>query len=113
MEKNFHDLSWMFFQMGLAIVTVSMMIGSFSGRAKIYVVVIFLILHHLFVFIPIAHWVWGSGGWLKKIGFIDYAGGAVSHLTSGVSSFVVCLLIGKRLFIKKEELFKHNIPLQQ
>jgi Amt family ammonium transporter len=83
------------FQMTFAIITPALIIGAFVERMRFSAVLLFTALWLLFVYVPVAHWVWG-GGWLMARGTIDFAGGLVVHLTAGVSALVLALVIGPR-----------------
>ncbi|HTJ63555.1 MAG TPA: ammonium transporter [Alphaproteobacteria bacterium] len=83
------------FQMTFAIITPTLIIGAFPERVKFSFVVLFSAIWMVVVYLPVAHWVWG-GGWLAKIGVLDFAGGIVVHTTAGVSALVAALLIGAR-----------------
>lgn len=83
------------FQLMFCVITVPLMTGAFSERMTMQSYIIFLILWNLFVYFPVAHWIWG-GGFLQKVGFVDFAGGAVIHTAAGFSALIVVLLLGKR-----------------
>jgi Amt family ammonium transporter len=83
------------FQLTFAAITPALMVGAWADRARFSWVVTFCALWGLLVYAPVAHWVWG-GGWLARIGTLDFAGGIVVHTTAGVSALVVALLLGKR-----------------
>ncbi|HEY6816547.1 MAG TPA: ammonium transporter [Croceibacterium sp.] len=83
------------FQLTFAAITPALMIGAWVDRARFSWVVVFCALWGLLVYAPVAHWVWG-GGWLAKLGTLDFAGGIVVHTTAGVSALVIALLLGKR-----------------
>ncbi|GIM28552.1 ammonium transporter [Clostridium polyendosporum] len=103
-----HQL-FMLFQLMFAIITPALISGAFAERMKFKVFVIFMLLWATFVYDPLAHWVWGVGGWIRTLGALDFAGGNVVHISSGVSGLVGALMLGKR--IKKEEAGPHHIPL--
>ena len=86
---------WIMFQMTFAIITPALVIGAFAERIKFSSVILFTVLWLTLVYIPVAHWVWG-GGWLSKLGTLDYAGGLVVHLTCGIGALVSALMIGNR-----------------
>ena len=86
---------WIMFQMTFAIITPALVIGAFAERMKFISVILFTILWLTLVYVPVAHWVWG-GGWLSKLGTLDYAGGLVVHLTCGIGALVSALMIGNR-----------------
>lgn len=102
---------FMLFQMMFAVITPALITGSFAERFKFKTYLAFLVLWFTFVYCPIAHWVWGQGGWIKMHGGLDFAGGLVVHIASGMSALVVTLIIGKRLGWKKEPIHPHNLSL--
>ena len=104
-------LAFMIFQAMFAIITPALMVGAFAERIKFSALVIFTLLWTTFVYDPIAHWVWGTGGWLGNIGALDFAGGIVVHVSSGVSALLIAVLIGKRIGYKKEPFAPHNLPI--
>jgi Amt family ammonium transporter len=83
------------FQMTFAIITPALMVGAFVERIKFSSVLLISVLWLLFVYVPVTHWVWG-GGWLAKMGVMDFAGGIVVHVTAGVSAAVIALMLGAR-----------------
>src|SRR5690606_7816194 len=87
---------FMMFQGMFAIITPALISGAFAERMKFSAYCAFTLLWTTLVYDPIAHWVWGSGGWLLEKGALDFAGGTVVHLSSGVSALVVALVLGKR-----------------
>jgi Amt family ammonium transporter len=104
-------LAFMIFQAMFAIITPALMVGAFAERVKFSALVLFTLLWSTFVYDPIAHWVWGSGGWLGKIGALDFAGGIVVHVISGVSALFLAILIGKRVGYEKQSFAPHNLPI--
>ena len=104
-------LAFMIFQAMFAIITPALMVGAFAERIKFSALVIFILLWTTFVYDPIAHWVWGTGGWLGNIGALDFAGGIVVHVSSGVSALLIAVLIGKRIGYKKQAFAPHNLPI--
>ncbi|MEH6947929.1 ammonium transporter [Bacillus sp. JJ634] len=102
-----HSL-FMVFQMTFAVLTVSIIAGGVAERMKFSAFLIFSILWSLFVYAPVAHWVWG-GGWLHAIGAIDFAGGNVVHISSGVAGLVLAIMLGKRK--ESANSSPHNLPL--
>jgi Amt family ammonium transporter len=84
------------FQMTFAIITPALIIGAITERARFSFVILFSAIWTALVYVPVAHWIWGSGGWLAGIGTIDFAGGIVVHTTAGVSALVAAWLIGPR-----------------
>ncbi len=104
-------LVFMIFQAMFAIITPALMVGAFAGRMKFSALILFTLLWTTFVYDPIAHWVWGAGGWLGGIGALDFAGGIVVHVSSGISALVVAILIGKRVGYEKQSFAPHNLPI--
>ncbi|WP_039656190.1 ammonium transporter [Clostridium tyrobutyricum] len=98
---------FMLFQMMFAIITPALISGAIAERMKFIPWIVFIILWTTFVYDPLAHWVWGAGGWIKNLGALDFAGGDVVHISSGVSALVVALVLGKRKNIGKPS----NLPL--
>jgi Amt family ammonium transporter len=101
----------MIFQAMFAIITPALIIGAFAERIKFSAFTVLTLLWATLVYDPIAHWVWGTGGWLKNIGALDFAGGIVVHVSSGVSALVLAILIGRRLGYEKRAFAPHNLPL--
>jgi Amt family ammonium transporter len=98
------------FQLMFAIITPALITGAFAERMKFSAYLLFTILWMTFVYLPICHWVWG-GGWLGKLGALDFAGGTVIHLNSGVAALVCALVVGKRKGFGKESFHPHNVPM--
>ena len=89
------ELLFVMFQMTFAIITPGLIIGAFVERIKFSAVFLFTLLWVIFVYAPVAHWVWGNG-WLAKKGVLDFAGGLVVHTTAGISSLVIAYFLGRR-----------------
>ncbi len=98
------------FQMMFAIITPALICGSLVGRMKFSKLVVFIAIWSLVVYYPLAHMVWGDGGFLKTMGAIDFAGGNVVHISSGVTGLVACILLGKRREYGLTSYKPHNIP---
>jgi Amt family ammonium transporter len=98
------------FQMTFAIITPALVIGAFVERIRFGWVVLFSILWSIFVYLPVAHWVWG-GGWLAGGGTLDFAGGIVVHTTAGIAALVLAIMIGKRRGFNKSLLTPHSPAL--
>ena len=98
------------FQMMFAIITCALITGSLIGRMKFSSLFIFIACWSLVVYYPLAHMVWGDGGFLKELGALDFAGGNVVHISSGVSGLVACILLGKRRAYGMVSYKPHNIP---
>lgn len=100
---------FMMFQMMFAIITPALISGAFAERIKFSSFLVFIILWIFLVYDPVANWVWGDGGWLKKLGALDFAGGNVVHITSGVSGLVIAIFLGKRKNMGR--IAPHQIPM--
>ena len=98
------------FQLMFAAITPALITGAFAERKRFASFVLFTILWSVFVYSPIAHWVWAADGWLFKLGALDFAGGTVVHASSGVSALVVALLIGRRV-VNGDRMEPHDIPM--
>ena len=98
------------FQLMFAAITPALITGAFAERKRFASFVLFTILWSIFVYSPVAHWVWATDGWLFKLGALDFAGGTVVHATSGVSALVVALLIGRRV-VNGDRMEPHDIPM--
>jgi Amt family ammonium transporter len=103
-------LAYMIFQAMFAIITVALITGSIVERMKFSALVIFSVLWLTVVYCPVAHWVWGSGGWLSKLGALDFAGGSVVHINAGVSALALALLLRKRRGFPQDSMDANNIP---
>ena len=104
-------LAFMIFQCMFAVITPALISGAFAERLKFSAFLLFTILWATFVYNPLCHWVWGSGGWMGRMGALDFAGGTVVHISSGVSALAAALLIGKRLGHGKVAFIPHNLPM--
>jgi Amt family ammonium transporter len=101
---------FMTFQMTFAIITPALICGAFADRMKFSALVLFMVLWSIFVYAPIAHWVWG-GGFLGGAGVLDFAGGTVVHINAGVAGLVCALYLGKRYGYGQENMAPHNLIL--
>ncbi len=104
-------LAYMIFQAMFAIITVALISGAFIDRIKFSAFLVFSLLWATLVYDPIAHWVWGTGGWLHNLGALDFAGGTVVHISSGVSALAIAFVIGARKGYGKHPMEPHNIPM--
>ncbi len=104
-------LAFMIFQAMFAIITVALITGAFVERIKFSAFMVFALLWATLVYDPIAHWVWGTGGWLRSMGALDFAGGTVVHVSSGISALAIALVIGARKGFGKHSMEPHNIPM--
>jgi Amt family ammonium transporter len=101
--------AFMVFQLMFAIITPALITGAFAERAKFSTFLVFTALWSTLVYCPVAHWVWGTGGWLKELGAIDFAGGTVVHISSGVAALAAALAFGKRIGFGDEPMEPHDI----
>jgi Amt family ammonium transporter len=100
--------AYMIFQMMFAIITPALITGAFVERKRFKAFVIFSLLWATFIYDPIAHWVWSPHGWLHALGALDFAGGTVVHISSGVSAMVVALVLGRRIGFGQEKKEPHD-----
>jgi len=105
-------LAFMVFQGMFAIITVALITGAVVERIKFSSLLLFSALWLTFVYAPVAHWVWGDGGWLAELGALDFAGGTVVHICAGVSALALALVLGPRKgFRDGQPMEPHNIPM--
>lgn len=104
-------LAFVAFQAMFAVITPALISGGFAERMKFTAYVAFIVAWSLLVYSPMAHWVWAEGGWLFKLGALDFAGGTVIHITAGVSALVCSLMVGKRLKYPHERPLPHNLTM--
>ena len=103
--------AFMIFQMMFAIITPALISGAFAERMKFSSFLVFILLWTTLVYDPVCHWVWGVGGWIRNLGALDFAGGTVVHISSGISALVAALIIGRRKGYGAEHMAPHNLPL--
>ncbi len=104
-------IAFMIYQAMFAVITPALITGAFAERMKFSAYLLFILLWSTFVYDPVAHWVWGNGGWLKEMGTLDFAGGIVVHLISGIAALAAALVIGKRKGYLQEAMYPHNLPM--
>ncbi|TCH63851.1 ammonium transporter [Acinetobacter sp. ANC 4862] len=104
------EILFVIFQMTFAIITVAIITGSIAERMKFSAFVAFITIWSVVVYAPITHWVWG-GGWLGNDGALDFAGGTVVHINSGVAGLVAAYMLGKRMGLGRESMAPHNLTL--
>lgn len=104
-----HQL-FMIFQAMFAIITPALITGAFAERMKFGAYLVFIVLWVTVVYAPVAHWVWG-GGWLGEVGALDFAGGTVVHINSGIAALAAALIVGKRLGFTGSATTPHNVPM--
>jgi Amt family ammonium transporter len=100
----------MLFQLMFAIITPALITGTFAERMKFSTFLVFTLLWATLVYDPLAHWVWAKGGWLGNLGVLDFAGGTVVHISSGISALAAALVIGKRQGFGREPMPPHSLP---
>jgi Amt family ammonium transporter len=103
--------AFMIFQMMFAVITPALITGAFAERFKFKTYLVFLILWATFVYDPLAHWVWGVGGWIRNLGALDFAGGLVVHISSGIAALAAALVVGKRKGYGDEPMPPHNMTM--
>jgi ammonium transporter, Amt family len=104
-------LAFMAFQMMFAIITPALITGAFAERKRFKAFVIFSVAWATLVYAPIAHWVWSPNGWLAHLGVLDFAGGTVVHLSSGVSALVAALIVGRRMGLVEKTTEPHDVTM--
>jgi Amt family ammonium transporter len=102
--------AFMVFQAKFAIITPALIAGAFAERIKFSTFVIFIIAWSTIVYPPLAHWMWGAGGWLGEMGAKDFAGGTVVHISSGAAALAAAIIFGRRLGFGQAEMNPHNVP---
>jgi len=101
---------FMVFQLMFAAITVALITGAFAERMKFTALLLFAVLWSTFIYSPLAHWIWG-GGWLGKMGALDFAGGAVVHISCGFAALACAIVLGKRKGYGTETILPHNLPM--
>ena len=104
-------IAFMIYQAMFAVITPALITGAFAERMKFSAFLLFTLLWSTIVYNPVAHWIWGTGGWLKNMGVLDFAGGIVVHITSGISALAAAIIIGKRKGYTHEAIYPHNLPM--
>lgn len=110
MSGDLPETSFALFQMTFAIITPALIVGGFAERMRFSAVLLFSAAWLLLVYAPVCHWVWG-GGWLADMGFMDFAGGAVVHITAGTAAVVAALVLGNRRGFPTQPMMPHNMTL--
>jgi Amt family ammonium transporter len=103
--------AFMIYQMMFAVITPALISGAFAERFKFSAYLLFSLLWALLVYNPVAHWMWGAGGWLRALGALDFAGGSVVHISAGVSALAAALVVGKRKGFGTENMAPHDLPM--
>ena len=102
-------IAFMIYQAMFAVITPALITGAFAERMKFSAFLAFTLIWSTLVYNPVAHWVWGTGGWLKEMGALDFAGGIVVHLISGIAALSAVMVIGKRKGYLHEAIYPHNL----
>ena len=110
-DGSIPEMLFMMFQGMFAIIAPAILTGAFAERMKFSAYVLFMILWVTLVYAPVAHWVWAEGGWILSLGALDFAGGNVVHITSGVGALAAALIVGRRMGFGSEPMESHNVPL--
>jgi Amt family ammonium transporter len=105
-----HQL-FMVYQLMFAVITPALISGAFAERMKFTAYIAFTLLWATLVYDPVAHWVWGPGGWIRTLGALDFAGGLVVHVISGIAALCCVLVMGKRKNLGTEEMHPHNLTM--
>jgi ammonium transporter, Amt family len=103
--------AFMLFQMMFAVITPALITGAYAERMKFSGFLLFTLLWATFIYDPLAHWVWGVGGWIRNLGALDFAGGTVVHISSGIAGLACALVLKKRLGHGKDQMHPHNLPM--
>ena len=108
--------AFMVFQMMFAVITPALITGAFAERAKFSTFLVFTVVWVTVVYAPVAHWVWGQGGWLQSVGLgeggaLDFAGGTVVHINAGVAALAAALVFGRRVGFGREAMEPHNVSM--
>ena len=103
--------TFMIFQCMFAVITPALISGAFAERMKFSAFIVFMVLWITFVYCPVAHWVWGPGGWISGLGALDFAGGTVVHINAGVAALACALVLGKRKGYGTAPMMPHNLTL--
>jgi len=109
-DENIPEQTFMVFQLMFAIITPALIVGAIAERMKFSAFLLFVVLWSTLIYAPLAHWVWGDGGWIGARGALDFAGGTVVHISSGISALVAAILLGKRRGHGRDPMPPHNVP---
>ncbi|HSW64384.1 MAG TPA: ammonium transporter [Dissulfurispiraceae bacterium] len=104
-------LAFMIYQAMFAVITPALISGAVAERMKFSSFLIFTLAWSTIVYDPLAHWVWGNGGWLRTLGALDFAGGIVVHISSGISALAAAMVLGKRNGYLRDAIYPHNLPM--
>ena len=110
-DTHVPTLLFMVYQMMFAAITPALISGSIAERISLRAYIVFILLWSTLVYDPVAHWVWNDNGWLHKLGALDFAGGIVVHVTSGVSALIFALILGKRMGYPRDKPVPHDLTM--
>ncbi len=110
LQGTIPETVFVMFQMTFAIITPALVVGGFAERMKFSAMLLFSIIWLMVVYVPVCHWVWG-GGWLQKMGMLDFAGGTVVHINAGVAALVAALVLGRRKGFPESAMPPHNLTM--
>lgn len=110
-SETIPDLLFCAFQLMFAIITPALITGAFAERMKFSAFLAFTVAWLTLVYLPVCHWVWGQGGWLREMGALDFAGGTVIHINSGAAALVAALVLGRRKGYGRDSMHPHNLPM--
>ncbi|QCE35794.1 ammonium transporter [Acetobacteraceae bacterium] len=108
-ETRIPESVFVLFQMNFAVIAPALLVGALAGRTRFSAICVFITLWSLCVYVPVAHWVWSPSGWMARMGAIDYAGGTVVHVTSGISGLIAAYLMGPRKGLGTEDFSPWNL----
>ena len=103
--------AFMLFQMMFAVITPALITGAYAERVKFSSFCVFTLLWATFIYDPLCHWVWAVGGWVRNLGALDFAGGTVVHISSGIAGLACAIVVKKRMGHGKEAMHPHNLPM--
>jgi Amt family ammonium transporter len=109
-SETIPHISFALFQAMFAAITAALISGALVERARFKAYLVFILLWTTLVYDPLAHWVWGDGGWLGALGALDFAGGTVVHVSAGVSALVAAIVLGPRHDFRRAPVLPHNVP---
>jgi Amt family ammonium transporter len=109
-NERIPHIVFVLYQCMFAVITPALIIGAFAERVKFKGILIFSILWAIFVYNPVAHWMWSADGWLYKMGALDFAGGIVVHITAGIAALVMAIMTGSRKHYENQPTIPHNTP---
>lgn len=104
-------LAFMIYQCMFAVITPALITGAFAERIKFKSFLVFIVLWSVLVYSPVAHWVWGTNGWIRNLGALDFAGGTVVHVSSAAAALACAICVGRRREFGSSAILPHNLPM--